>query len=246
MLTSTILARALRRILASGALSAALMLSTTDAAIAMPIDFVFSLTKPLVHGTETIGGPLSPVLFQFRVDSETPDLNGSSTNSIYPLEYGRVQIGLETSQALGGLITVQKSSLGAGLIATANGGDDGTVLNGRSLFVSHVSIFDFSGSMLANTDLPLNSEFAASTGFGMFRLTFRPLVSDPEYLTGGYVIFDAFPVTASDFSLTRISSTPIPEPTAVGLLVISLMVTGLFKQNSYRSRHYDPPLGQRQ
>lgn len=209
----------------SRALLASMILMAAQNASAIPVDFTFSLNKPLVHGFETLGSSESPVIFKFRVDSDSPDLNEPSTeDDLFELESGSVQIGGERSDFLLGVFGVREEIQGDGITASMNRGNDGSLIAGRSLFVALVHLFDFSGNMLSDTDLPLDDTFGAKADFGMFRLTFRPIPSDPEFKTGDYVHYDAFPITSSDFTVRREAVAQVSEPNLLSLFVVPLLL----------------------
>lgn len=230
--------KAMIRIAGSKQYAAALLVTVilipSQNASAIPVDFTFSLTKPLVHGTETLGGAESPVIFKFRVDSDSPDLNEPSTeDGLFAVESGSVQIGGERSDFLLGIFGVREEIQGDGITASVNRGDDGSLIAGRSLFVSHVHLFDFSGNMLSGTGLPLDDTFGAKVGFGMFRLTFRPIPSDPEFKTRDWVHYDAFPITSSDFTVTRQAVAEVPEPSLLSLIGAAIAACGWFRRKGF-------------
>ena len=133
-----------------------MILTATQNASAIPINFTFSVTKPLLHGTDTLGGIELPLRFKFQVDSDSPDLNEPSTeDGLFELESASVQIGDERSDFLGGIIGVRQEVQGDGFTALSSGGDNGSRIAGRSLFVFSLQLFDYSGSMFSSTDLPM-------------------------------------------------------------------------------------------
>lgn len=190
------------------------------------IEYKFTVTAPFVHGSETIGGSSDPVELLFRVDANATNLSVSPTDGVYPINdwgfggYGTVSVGGVTTNLQGGLIHISNTSSGDGYLATVNGPDDGTRINGRSLFVSYAHLFDSSGSMFNGIEMPTTDDFSSYAHFGFFRLTFRPALDDPEYLQNDYVSFDVFPVSQDDFTLTVRT---VPEPsTSLLMLAASL------------------------
>ena len=207
------------------ACSAACLLAVgvlAPSAYASTVEFTFTLFKPLVHGAQSIGGASSPVVYRFQVDSLAPDLNSSTTDGLFSILGASVHLGAEDQAFSLGIVATHDSVQESGFTATANRGEDGSTFAGRSLFVVYANISDFSGQMFSDTALPTNDTFDDYAGFGMFRLTFRPNVTDPEFLAGDYVHFDAFPLAPGDFAVTRTEINLVPEPTAAGLMILAL------------------------
>lgn len=219
----------LRRIAYLGA-TACCWAGVSIGAQAALVDFTFSVTKPLVSASgDMLGGSATPVVFRFQVETGGPNLAAPSiTDGVYPIGdhgmagFGSVSLDGEVATLSGGLFQVSDTSQGDGLVAIVNG-SDGAQLAGRSLFVAFAHLFDRSGRMFSGIELPLTDEFAAETDFGMFRLTFFPNQSDPEYGTGAYVIYDAFPIDSTDFTLTRSDVPSVPEPATFALVGAALL-----------------------
>jgi hypothetical protein len=188
------------------------------------IRYEFTVTAPFVHGSETIGGASDPVRFLFRVDENAENLSGSPTDAVYPINdhgfggYGTVGYSGATTNLLGGLIQISSTSSGQNFLATTNGNVGETLINGRKLFSSNVSLFDPSGSMFGSLGLPITDSFSSYATHGLFRLTFMANPDDVEYQREA-VYFDVFPVKQGDFTLV-VSAVPVP-PTFI------LMLTGL-------------------
>jgi hypothetical protein len=214
------------------------LLVNSGAAQAMLVDYTFIITKPLMHGVDMLGGNLTPVVFQFRIDAEAPNLNSPSviTDGVYPINdhgvggFGTVSIGSEVAFLEGGLIQIGDSPIDR-LVATTNGLDDGSRIGGRSLFVSFAHLFDYSGQMFTDINLPLDTSFASMAGGGYFELTFRPAPFDPEFLTRDYVKYGTW-VSQGDFTVARSVVSPVPEPATYTMLLAGLCLLSFSARRS--------------
>ena len=233
--TQTLRRRGALRVLAPGLAG----LLFCGAAAAGLVDYSFTLTRPLQHFSETLGGPGSPLTFKFRVDSGAPNLEAPYTmEGLYGFGYGlpgfgTVSLGGTTTQLEGGIIQIGHSASFDVFNGTANGYDDGTRMLGRSLFVSAVSLWDFSGQMFSNIGLPLDDGFSLHIGAGNFALIFRPTPQDREFPSGGYVKFDTF-IAPSDVTVTRTVVATVPEPSTYALVLAALSAAGFASRRRTR------------
>lgn len=213
------------------------LLATSGTVQATLVDYTFTVAKPLMHGTDMLGGNVTPVVFQFRIDLAAPNLYSPpiATDGVYPINdhgvagFGAVSIGSEVAFLEGGLIQIGNSPIDR-LVAITNGPDDGSRIGGRSLFVSFAHLFDYSGQMFTDIALPIDTSFASKAGGGYFELIFRPATFDPEFLTGDYVSYDAF-VSPGDFSVTRSVVAVVPEPATYAMLLSGLGLLGFTRRS---------------
>ena len=125
-----------------------------DAAL---LDYKFTVTQPLQSLSETFGGPTNPIIFDFVVDSNAPNL--SPPDGLYPFGegyggYASVTVGNTTIVLGGGVVQVAGNQNGQVFNASANGNVTGGQIGGRSLIGSHMSLYDPTGKSFTGTDLP--------------------------------------------------------------------------------------------
>ena len=228
--TQTLRRRGAIRVLAPGLAG----LLFCGAAAADLVDYSFTLTQPLRSGSETLGGPGSPLTFKFRIDSEALNLSNSTSDGLYGFGgglpgFGTVSLGGTTTQPEGGVIQIVHSASFDAFNGTAVGYDDGTRMLGRSLFVSTVSLSDLSSQMFSNIGLPLDDGFSLHISNAYFELMFRPKPQD----FGGYVKFSTF-IAPSDVTVTRTVVATVPEPSTYALVLAGLSAAGFASRRRTR------------
>lgn len=189
------------------------------------IDYRFTVYQPLQLFSEAIGGPTTPIIFDFAVAANAPNLN--PPEGLYPFGvgyegYASVSIGNSVSLLTGGSVQLNENQAGGVFNLIASGPGTGTTINGRSLFVSSVSLYDPTGQMLDGIGLPTSVYSNFSVYFG---LTFRPGPLDPDQ--NGYLKFDAF-VLPENYELAVSSIVGVPlhaswPVTTLGLFAASLI-----------------------
>lgn len=214
-----------RRLLASGLVCTCF--AAPVAVWAKLIDYKFVLQAPLLHGVESLGGALDPVIFETIIDDAAPYLFQSLTDGIFAVDsraggLGRVTVGGTSVELDGGVVQVINGPSFDAVTSSTNPGTAGALINGRRLFVATISLADFSAASLGSTALPSESSLKGANWSGFFRLTFFPTATDKEFGTGDYVIFDAFPVSSSNFSVTVTDVSHVPAPGTLPLLALAL------------------------
>jgi hypothetical protein len=190
------------------------------------VEYEFTVTRALTHGAETIGGP---IVFSVRLNPDSPELAPDSDPGLYALGGASVRVAGVTASLDGGVFNIDDGG-GDSLTVTASGDDDGTRINGRSLFVAWLYLEDRTGQMFNGVDLPASGDFADLVTGGYARLTFRPTVNDPEFSTGDYVFFDAR-LSPGDVLVTR---NEISEPMTLALVASALVAGGIARRQRPR------------
>lgn len=186
------------------------------------LDFRFTVYQPLQLFSETIGGPTIPIIFNFVVAADAPNM--SAPEGGYRGEYATVTFGNSVSMLGQGGVQLNENQAGDVINWGANGPDTGVLINGRSLFVSTVSLYDPTGQTLTGIGLPTNVHSNFSVYFG---LTFRPGPLDPDQ--NGYLKFDAF-VSPENYEITVSNIVGVPLHTSswpmtiLGLVGLSFIV----------------------
>ena len=215
-----------RRLIASGLVSACSAMPI--AAWAKLIDYKFVLQAPLLHGVESLGGTLDPVIFETVLDDGAPNLSGSSTDGTYAVGggaagFGQVTVAGTSVRLEGGQFHVSNGPSFDVVSASTNVATTAGLIGGRTLFVATLALTDWSATALGSTGLPSESSLKSANWSGFFRLTFFPTATDKEFGTGDYVIFDAFPVSSSNFSVTVTDVSQVPAPGTLPLLALALL-----------------------
>jgi hypothetical protein len=198
------------------------------------LDYKFTVTQPLQLLTEAIGGPTTPVVFDFIVDANAPNLT-SPPEGLYPFGdgyggYGSVTVGSTTNVLEGGIIQVSGNGNGSVFNSTANGPDTGARINGRSLFVSGISLYDPNGQMFTGFGLPTN----VPSNFTLFvDLTFRPALFDPDQ--SNYPKFSAF-VLPGNYTVSVSEISAVPEPSTWAMLILGFAGMGFMAYQRSRIR----------
>ena len=197
---------------------------TIGGASASPLTYEITLTKPLLNGADSIGGPATPVVFKLTVDSDAPDGNPATTEGYYLGIESVLSVGSESVSANPPIFQiVYKPEPDVFPESTFNsfiGGDLSGTIGGRTLYLATFSIYTLSGPLVFSSDaLPMDASFADRADAGYVSLIFDALPTGPEFdLWSGRVGYFAY-ISPADFNL-KIS---VPEPATFALLGLGLV-----------------------
>ena len=200
-------------------------MAISSPAMASRIDYTVPISKELMHGSESIGGIDSPIVFTARVDrTRLVPCCGQPTGyvgepAVYGGDSGSLTIGDVTARSDrdGTIAVVQSNHV---FFLHAQYPNYGALLNGRTPVMSEILFAEYSNSPMFNgPELPLQADFAGYT-FGFAWLFFRPLVSDPEYAAGNYPQFGGFLLPEDIVVKVRV----VPEPGTLGIICLGLGV----------------------
>jgi hypothetical protein len=210
-----------------------LLICNVQADASTLLDYRFTVRQPLQLFSETIGGPNTPIIFDFIVDPNTTNQSTDPFSGSYPIGdvfsgYASVTVGSTTSVLNYGGISVSVNQNGEVFNALASGNDTGARINGRSLFVSSVTLFDPMGQTFTGIGLPANVQ---SELFAVhFELIFRPGQLDLNQ--NDYLKFDAF-VRPGDYSGTVTKIAAVPEVSTWVMMILGFAGTSI---PAYRKR----------
>lgn len=219
-------------------LAALCLFSVCNTALAGLVGYKFSVTAPLFHGTETIGGASSPVEFHIILDPTTPDRGNVATNGLYTtdevspsIQAGSANVSISgvASQMSYGQIAVQNAPFNDGISSSTLQATDDLTFLGRSIFMSTASIWNFAGTMFSGIALPTTATWLSAAEGGYFAIKFRPKESDPEFGNGQLVEFSAF-VSRSDIGFSLAPVATVPEQSTLWLLTAGLLTLPLIRR----------------
>jgi len=191
-----------------------------SAASAAPLHFRFTLTAPLVYGSETIGGPADPIFVDAVIDSAAPDVSGGgSVGASYIGSSGLTTVGPVSVPTINPLATIIDDTVD--IFTVDVGGDGVTQIAGRILQSAVFSLLDFDGLMFTDKSLPTDAAFFPQADSGIMTMAFWPLPTDPEYGTGLVKFIRFFSASASDLAL--VPAATVSEPPIAAVLAASLI-----------------------
>lgn len=111
------------------------------------IDYKFTLNKslmkePFMAGAETIGGGLTPLVFQFQINTNSPNLYGSSIHGLYgdSSASGQLSVGGEMTALAGTSIQIFNQTTYDVFDVWSRGTND-TLFHGRRLYVVFLEVY---------------------------------------------------------------------------------------------------------
>jgi hypothetical protein len=206
-------------------LVACLGAATIGGASASPLTYEITLTKPLLNGVHSIGGPTTPVVFKLTVESDAPDGNPATTEGYYLGTESVLSVGSEIVFANPPIFQIvykpEPNPFPESTFNSFVGGNVSGTIDGRTLYLATFSLgTQISAPLMFSSDaLPVDASFANEADWGYVSLLFEALPTDPEFGIGsGRVGYSAY-ITPADFTL-RIS---VPEPATLALLSLGLV-----------------------